>query len=91
MPYCLPEKQFQSMKNIIMSFLRISLNHIGPILAQGEKENGWHYFGTRRACLGKGVGSVGNKVDEKNDIESTSFVNVGPTKLPIQCQRWPNE
>ena len=28
---------------------------------------------------------------EQDDIGSTSFVNVGPTKLPTKCQRWPNE
>ena len=29
--------------------------------------------------------------DEQNDIGLTSFVDVGPTKLPTKCQRWPNE
>ena len=28
--------------------------------------------------------------DEQNDIGLTSFVDVGPTKLPTKCQRWPN-
>ena len=29
--------------------------------------------------------------DEQNDIGLTSFVVVGPTKLPTKCQRWPNK
>ena len=29
--------------------------------------------------------------DEQNDIGLTSFVDVGPTKLPTKCQRWPNK
>ena len=28
--------------------------------------------------------------DEQHDIGLTSFVDVGPTKLPTKCQRWPN-
>ena len=27
---------------------------------------------------------------EQNDIGQTSFVDVGPTKLPTKCQRWTN-
>ena len=29
--------------------------------------------------------------DEQNDIMLTSFVDVGPTKLPTKCQRWSNK
>ena len=29
--------------------------------------------------------------NEQNDIGLTSFVDVGPTKLPTKCQRWPNK
>ena len=29
--------------------------------------------------------------DEQNDIGLTSFVDVGPTKLPTKCQRWANK
>ena len=29
--------------------------------------------------------------DEQNDIGLTSFVDVGPTKLPTKCQRWLNK
>ena len=29
--------------------------------------------------------------DEQNDIGLTSFVDVGPTKLPTKCQLWPNK
>ena len=28
---------------------------------------------------------------EQNDIGPTPFVDVGPTKLPTKCQRWPNK
>ena len=29
--------------------------------------------------------------DEQNEIGLTSFVHVGPTKLPTNCQRWSNK
>ena len=29
--------------------------------------------------------------DEQNDIGLTSFVDVGPTKLPTKCKRLPNK
>ena len=31
------------------------------------------------------------RLDKQINIEATSFVNVGPTKLPTKCRRWPNE
>ena len=62
------------------------------------KENGLHdYVGICRAYLVKGVGPdikpiVGNLVGpmiEQYDIEPTSFVNVGPTKLPTNTNVCP--
>ena len=58
--------------------------------------NVWHMLGICMACWGKNIGPTSNQplrcVDEQNDVEPTSFVNVGPTILPTNWhQFWSNE
>ena len=75
----------------------VPINHVcraNAILERDWLALRWHMQG----FLGYGrwtnsEPTVGNELswpDEKNDIGLTSFVGVGPTKLPTKCQRWPN-